>query len=186
MDTGTIARSGSAGNASWRIRYSRSAPAQIAMTTSFTVPPVASFSALMLLSATVRMANRRCGPIRLFQGVGGAGVTGSTTRLSWLDTRSDSSDLPAAEAIASRDLSITPLTLSSPARPATLRAKRSCSRAAFTGLVAKAEAVCFSNAPLLGISSAAHATGCTDHFVSALSSVMSFNNMTPAAPSTVA
>ena len=72
IETGTIARSGASGSASCSIRYSRSAPAQIAITTSLTVPPVASFSRLMLASFECRIAKRRCGPTLLFHGVGGA------------------------------------------------------------------------------------------------------------------
>ena len=81
-DTGTIARSGSSGNASWCSRYSRNAPAQIAITTSLTVPPVASLRRLMLASDSERMANRRSGPTLLFQGVAGAAVSGIVTRLT--------------------------------------------------------------------------------------------------------
>ena len=56
---------------------SRSAPAQMAMTTSLTVPPVASFSRLMFASDAERMAKRRWAVIDLFHGVGGAAVSGS-------------------------------------------------------------------------------------------------------------
>ena len=72
METGTIARSGRSGSASWRSRYSRSAPAEIAMTTSLSVPPVASFSRLRLDSDAERMAKRRWAVIDLFHGVAGA------------------------------------------------------------------------------------------------------------------
>ena len=79
IDTGTIARSGSSGRASCSIRYSRNAPVQIAMTTSFSVPPVASFRRLRFESCIDRMAKRRCGVTLLFHGVGGAGVIGRVT-----------------------------------------------------------------------------------------------------------
>jgi hypothetical protein len=79
IDTGTIARNGCAGRASRRSRNSRSAPAQTAITTSFTVPPVASLSAFTLSSAVERIANRRFGPTLRFHGVGGAGVNGIAT-----------------------------------------------------------------------------------------------------------
>ena len=77
IDTGTIARSGRSGSASWASRYSRSPPAQIAMTMSLTVPPVASLRRLMFSRDVVRMAKRRWPVIVLFHGVGGAGVVGS-------------------------------------------------------------------------------------------------------------
>jgi hypothetical protein len=77
MDAGTIARSGRSGSASWANRYSRSAPAQTAMTMSLTVPPVASLRRLMFGRDAVRMAKRRWPVIVLFHGAGGANVTGS-------------------------------------------------------------------------------------------------------------
>ncbi len=80
IDTGTIARNGLSGSASWWSRYSRSAPAQIAITMSLTVQPVASLSALMFSSEVERIAKRRCGVIAWFHGVGGAGVIGRLTR----------------------------------------------------------------------------------------------------------
>ena len=79
IETGTMARSGLSGSASWRSRYSRSAPAEMAMTTSLTVPPVASFNRLMLASDVERMAKRRWAVIDLFHGVGGADDSGNDT-----------------------------------------------------------------------------------------------------------
>ncbi len=80
IDTGTIARNGLSGSASWWSRYSRSAPAQIAITMSLTVQPVAVFSALMFSSEVERIAKRRCGEIARFHGVAGAGEIGRLTR----------------------------------------------------------------------------------------------------------
>src|ERR1700746_16517 len=54
------------GQRGWASRYSRSPPAQIAMTTSLTVPPVAALSRLMFSSEAVRLAKRRCGVVVLF------------------------------------------------------------------------------------------------------------------------
>ena len=79
IDTGTIARSGASGNASCSIRYSRSAPAHTAITTSLSVPPVASFRRLRLSSDSERIANRRCALTDLFHGVAGAALTGTWT-----------------------------------------------------------------------------------------------------------
>jgi hypothetical protein len=80
IDTGTIALSGCSGSASWRSRYSRKAPVQIAMTTSLTVQPVASLSALMFPIDVDRIAKRRCGVIVRLNGVRGAGLSGIRTR----------------------------------------------------------------------------------------------------------
>ena len=52
----------------------------MAMTTSLSVPPVASFSRLRLLSDAERMAKRRWAVIDRFHGVGGAAVSGRSTR----------------------------------------------------------------------------------------------------------
>ena len=61
------------------MRYARSAPVQIAITTSFKVPPVASFKRLRFARSADRIANRRCGVTALFHGVDGAGVSGKLT-----------------------------------------------------------------------------------------------------------
>src|SRR6202008_3782131 len=114
MDTGTMARSGQSGSASWDSRYWRSPPAQIAITMSFTVPPVAFLSALIFSKDVVRMANRRWPVIDLFHGVGGAWVVGKAMRgPSARPTRAIA--LTAAPALPAA-----PLTLLTPATSATL------------------------------------------------------------------
>ena len=65
---GRAARRAAAGTRAGRRR-------QIAMTTSLSVPPVASLSRLRLLSDAERMAKRRWAVMDLFHGVGGAAVT---------------------------------------------------------------------------------------------------------------
>jgi len=57
-DTGTMARSGSAGSSSWSMSQRRSAPAQMAMTTSFTVTPAAFFTAFTSSSDSVANTQR--------------------------------------------------------------------------------------------------------------------------------
>ena len=186
IETGTIARSGSAGSASWRSRYSRSAPAHTAITTSLTVPPVASLSALMFDSAVVRIANRRCGPTLLFQGVGGAGVIGIATLRSCSATASASSPRPTVVAIRSRERPTTPLRLLSPAASAKFRTILSDRRVALTGFATRLLIVCLRSSPSVGSGSPRHDTGFHGHSASRDSSVNSLSMITPAAPSTVA
>src|ERR1700739_2714624 len=80
VDTGTMARSGRSGSASGDSRYWRRPPAQMAITMSFTVPPVAFLSALTFSNDVVRMAKRRWLVIVLFHGGGGACVGGRGMR----------------------------------------------------------------------------------------------------------
>ena len=54
----------------------------MAMTTSLSVPPVASLSRLRFSSDVDRIAKRRSGVTDAFHGVGGADVSGNDTRSS--------------------------------------------------------------------------------------------------------
>ncbi len=59
IETGIIETNGTSGNASRSASQPRRAPAQIAMTTSFTVAPMAFFSVLMSDNGTDRAAKVR-------------------------------------------------------------------------------------------------------------------------------
>ena len=135
IDTGTIARSGASGSASCRSRYSRKAPVQIAITTSLTVHPVASFNALMLPSAVERIANRRCGVTARLNGVGGAGDNGMRTRCT--GSRVSIAPPKATDLSPSRTCAATADTLSTPAASAKLRSRRNDSRIPLTGFMAR-------------------------------------------------
>ena len=72
-DTGTIAFSSIPSVArACRSRCARSAPVTTVSTTSLTVPPSAPLIALKRPSSDSTQANRRCGPIRVLSGLGGA------------------------------------------------------------------------------------------------------------------
>ena len=183
MLTGTIARNGLSGSASCLMRYSRSAPAQMAMTTSLRVPPVAFFSAFRFSSDVPRIAKRRCAVMGLFHGVAGAGVRGSWMRRSW----SGASSCPrrAIVLMASRAWPAILLTLLTPSTSARLRTSLSCMRMPLTGLLARCCSVCCSSSLWLGGCSPFHSTGSgAGAFGSVEVSMLS--RITPAAPSMVA
>src|ERR1700745_235575 len=71
-DTGIIETSGGSGSASGSRSQRRSAPAHMAITTSFTDTPKTFFTALTVSRLTLRKANRRCGVIGRLNGVAGA------------------------------------------------------------------------------------------------------------------
>src|SRR6201982_3257832 len=71
-DTGIIETSGWSGSASWSRSQRRSAPAHMAITTSFTDTPKTFFTALTVSRLTLRKANRRCGVIGRVNGGAGA------------------------------------------------------------------------------------------------------------------
>ena len=71
-DTGTIVSSGSLGSSPRSASQSRSAPAQIVMTTSLTVQPAAFLTALTSASGSDPNATRRCGVIDPWKRVRGA------------------------------------------------------------------------------------------------------------------
>ena len=183
IDTGTIARNGASGSASWRSRYSRSAPVQIAMTTSLTVQPLASFSALMLPRAVDRIANRRCGVTARLNGVGGAGDSGIRTRC----TGSGVSTAPpmATDFSASRAWAATADTLSTPAASARFRSMRSDSRMPLTGFAARLRMVRSSRSRSEGTSSPTQSTW-SGIGVLGVGSVSMPSSNTPEAPSMVA
>ena len=183
IDTGTIARNGASGSASWRSRYSRSAPAQIAITTSLTVQPVASFSALMLASAVDRIANRRCGVTARLNGVGGAGDKGMRTR--WTGSGVSISPPSATDLSASRAWDAMAETLSTPAASAKLRIMRSDSRIPFTGFIARLRIVRSSSSRSDGTASPTQST-CSGIGMFGAGSVNMPSSRTPDAPSIVA
>ena len=120
----------------------------MAMTTSFTVPPVASFSRLMLSSDAERMANRRWAVIDRFHGVGGAAVSGRLTR----------GPSPGATTVLIADPAwrATAPTLVSPADSANSRTRRSCVRAALAGLRTRLATVSRSSSASVGSCSGSH------------------------------
>ena len=183
MLTGTIARSGLSGSASCLIRYSRSAPVQMAMTTSLRVPPVAFFSTFRFSSDVPRIAKRRCAVIGLFHGVAGAGVSGRVMSRSLSGTVLVLG--PTRFLIASRAAPAARLTLLTPSVSARLRTIRNCSRTPFTGLTTRLCSVCCSSALWLGGCSPSHSTASGVGVVGSVS-VSMLSRMTPAAPSIVA
>ena len=182
MLTGTIARSGLSGSASCLIRYSRNAPAQMAITTSLTVPPVAFLSALMFSSDVPRMAKRRCAVIDLFHGVSGAGVNGNWMRRSLSPA---ALPMPATLLIASRAFVAILLTLVTPSASARFRTSFSCSRMPFTGFAARRCNVSCNSWLWLGGCSPSHSTAVGAGVFGSMS-VSMFSRITPAAPSMVA
>ena len=153
------------------------------MTTSLTVHPVASLSALMLPRAVERMAKRRCGVIDRLNGVGGAGESGIRTRCAgsgvstWPPTAIDLRRSRACPAIAE--------TLSTPAASAKLRTIRNDNRMPFTGLSARLRIVRSSSSRSLGTASPTQ-SACSGNGVSADGSVSRLSSSTPDAPSMVA
>ena len=183
MLTGTIARSGFSGSASCLMRYSRSAPAQMAMTTSLSVPPVAFLRALRFSNEVPRMAKRRCAVIGLFHGVAGAGVSGSVISRSFSGTALLLA--PTMFLIASRAVLAARLTLLTPSVSARLRTNFSCMRTPFTGLVTRLCSVCCNSSLWLGGCSPFHSTASGAGELGSVS-VSMFSKITPAAPSMVA
>ena len=76
IETGTSARSSTPSVRTPRdCSHERSAPLTTVSTTSLTVPPKASLTALKSASSLRTTRKRRCGPISTLSGVGGAGFS---------------------------------------------------------------------------------------------------------------
>ena len=150
------------------------------MTTSLSVPPVASLSRLRLLSDAERMAKRRWAVTDLFHGVGGAAVTGS-------EKRGRSSAPGAASAlIAAPAWRAAAPTLVIPAASARSRTMRIWTRAALAGLRSRLASVSRSSSTSLGIGSGSHGGLSPGGSASGVWSFSRFSMSTPDAPSIVA
>ena len=149
------------------------------MTTSLTVPPVASFSRLMLDSDAERMAKRRWAVIDLFHGVGGADVTGRTTR--WTVAGPTGDGLTVAPACRA-----TSPTLVMPAASARSRTIRRLVRTALTGLRARFSIARRRSSRSLGTTSGLPRRALLRRRCIGVRSCISISIITPDAPSMVA